>query len=89
MADVAESVIANPIGSGSAESGAGALQGVYTATKAGATDTVTFAALTSVLAAHAFNDGTGAVDPVTDITTNVVTLSVGTGATTLYVYGSK
>ena len=88
MADVAESVIASPIGAGATETGVGARHAVYTATKAGATDTVTFSNLTTVLAVFAMNDGTGALDPVTDITTNVVTLSVGTGATTLHVWAN-
>ena len=89
MADVAESVKVGPIGAGGAESGTGALFTVYTATKAGATDTVTFGNLTTVSDCVATNDGTGALDPVTDITTNVVTLSVGTGATTLRIWGIK
>ncbi len=89
MADVDESVKGAPIGGGSAESGTGVLHCIYSATKAGATDTVTIDALTSVTHAVATNDGTGALDPVTDITTNVITLSVGTGATTLVVDGVK
>lgn len=88
MADVAESVVAGSVGAGAAESGAGVRFTIYTATKTGATDTVTFSNLTSVTRCIATNDGTGALDPVTDITTNVVTLSVGTGATTLWVWGS-
>ena len=87
MADVSESVLAAPIGAGSIEKGTGANFAVYTATKAGATDTVTVDAVSTVYAVLATNDGTGALDPVTDITNNVITLSVGTGATTLWVWG--
>ena len=87
MADVDESVKFGPVGAGAAETAAGSLYTVYSATKAGATDTVTFSNLSAVDDVIATNDGTGALDPVTDITTNVVTLSVGTGATTLRVWG--
>ena len=89
MADVSESVLAGPVGSGSAGSGTGALFAVFTATKGTATDTVTIDNLASVSAAIATNDGTGALDPITDITNNVITLSVGTGATTIWVWGPK
>jgi len=54
----------------------------FTGTKASATDYVTFSAYTQVLYAAAVTGtvgSAGADDPVTSITTNVVTFSVGTG----------
>ena len=87
MADVAESVLGGSIGAGSAATGRGLKSGLYTATKAGATDTVTFDDFVTVRFVIAKNNATGAADPVTDITTNVVTLSVGTGLTDIIVWG--
>jgi len=55
----------------------------FTGTKASATDYVTFSDYTQVLYAAATTSTTvgsdGADDPVTAITTNVVTFSAGTG----------
>lgn len=50
----------------------------FSATKTGATDTVTFSDYRSVL--YCAGQVAGADDPVTGITTNVVTFSTGTGA---------
>lgn len=54
----------------------GFLNGV---TKAAATDTITVTNANNVEFVAITNDTSGALDPATDITTNVITLSVGTG----------
>ena len=87
MADVPETLVAASIGAGASKSGKGMRTGLYLATKTGAADTVTFDDFSLVLHCIAHNKLTGALDPVTSIVGNVVTLSVGTGQTKLYVMG--
>lgn len=56
------------------------------ATKAGATDTITVTNASNISHAQITNDTTGLLDPITNVTTNVITLSVGTGTVSGLIY---
>ena len=86
MADVPETLRAAMISGAAAESGLGVKFGIYSAVKTTPTDTVTFDKLTEVVGIIAINV-TGDLDPITSVIGNQVTMSVGTGTTSLYVWG--
>ena len=89
-AEKTETFVGGSIAGGASSSGTGLVWGIYSVTKANAADWVVLGDFTAVEFVSAKNDTAGADDPATidGSTTNKVTLSTGTGATTLFVVGT-